>query len=74
MAILALYALAFFGVWLLAMMAPWFVGRWFSLTAGKAAALVAFVGVVALWVLAWRSISSSMSPCPLGLAHQFEFS
>lgn len=52
MAILAFYALAFFGAWLLAMMAPWFVGRWFSPAAGKAAALVAFVGVVALWVLA----------------------
>lgn len=52
MAILAFYALAFFGAWLLAMMAPWFVGRWLSPAAGKAAALVAFVGIAALWAFA----------------------
>jgi hypothetical protein len=67
MAILAFYALAFFGVWLFAMMAPWLVGRWFSPTAGKVAALVAFVGIVALWALALAVNFFENESMPYGL-------
>lgn len=68
MAILAFYALLFFGAWLLAMMAPWFVGRWFSPVAGKVAAFVAFAGVVALWAWAFTAglFESESMPSALG--------
>ena len=67
MAILAFYALLCFGAWLLAVMAPWFAGRWFSPAAGKAVALIAFVGVVALWALALSAGFFESESMPEGL-------
>ena len=67
MAILALYALAFFGFWLFAVMGPWFVGRWFSPRVGKAAALLAFVGVAGLWAFALIAGVFESESMPSGL-------
>jgi len=68
MAILALYALAFFGLWLLAVMGPWLIGRWFSPLVGKAAALVAFLALAALWAFALTAgvFESESMPSALG--------
>ncbi|PZO55337.1 MAG: hypothetical protein DCF16_03325 [Alphaproteobacteria bacterium] len=67
MAILAFYALAFFGFWLFAVIAPWLVGRWFSPRVGKAAALLAFVGIGALWAFALIAGVFESESMPSGL-------
>lgn len=53
MAILALYALAFIGIWLAFVIAPWVIGRRISPGAGRVAAFAALLALAALWAYAF---------------------